>query len=92
MSDTTLAASHLVGHDRGVSVARVTAHRHPGRIRSPAMLSRPYPAAFRRAHTEDAPPAPGPPHRAGRPGARDLTDEAPAAATARLRSHLDRHR
>jgi pimeloyl-ACP methyl ester carboxylesterase len=48
------AAFHLVGHDWGGHVAWVTAHRHPGRIRSLAVLSRPHPAAFRRAYKEDA--------------------------------------
>jgi pimeloyl-ACP methyl ester carboxylesterase len=40
---------HLVGHDWGGHVAWVTAHRHPARIRSLSILSRPHPAAFRRA-------------------------------------------
>ena len=45
---------HLVGHDWGGHVAWVTAHRHPGRVRSLAVLSRPHPAAFRRAYRENA--------------------------------------
>jgi pimeloyl-ACP methyl ester carboxylesterase len=45
---------HLVGHDWGGHVAWVTAHRHPGRVRSLAVLSRPHPAAFRRAYKENA--------------------------------------
>lgn len=40
---------HLVGHDWGGHVGWLTAHRHPGRIRSLTVLSRPHPAAFRRA-------------------------------------------
>ena len=48
------ATFHLVGHDWGGHVAWVTAHRHPGRIRSLTVLSRPHPAAFRRAYKEDA--------------------------------------
>ena len=45
---------HLVGHDWGGHVARVTAHRHSERVRSLAVLSRPHPAAFRRAFKENA--------------------------------------
>ncbi len=48
------ATFHLVGHDWGGHVAWVTAHRHPGRIRSLTVLSRPHPSAFRRAYKEDA--------------------------------------
>jgi pimeloyl-ACP methyl ester carboxylesterase len=44
---------HLVGHDWGGHVGWVTAHRHPGRIRSLTILSRPHPAAFRRAFREN---------------------------------------
>ena len=47
-------AFHLVGHDWGGQVAWVTAHRHPGRVRSLTILSRPHPAAFRRAFKENA--------------------------------------
>jgi len=35
-------------------VSWVTAHRHPARLRSLTILSRPHPAAFRRAFKEDA--------------------------------------
>ncbi|HYB70172.1 MAG TPA: alpha/beta hydrolase [Candidatus Bathyarchaeia archaeon] len=45
---------HLVGHDWGGQVAWVTAHRHPDRLRSLTVLSRPHPAAFRRAFRENA--------------------------------------
>ena len=45
---------HLVGHDWGGHVGWVTAHRHPGRVRSLAILSRPHPAAFRRAFKANA--------------------------------------
>ena len=45
---------HLVGHDWGGHVAWVTADRHPGRLRSLTVLSRPHPAAFRRAFKENA--------------------------------------
>jgi pimeloyl-ACP methyl ester carboxylesterase len=45
---------HLVGHDWGGHVSWVTAHRHPARIRSLTVLSRPHPAAFRRAFRDNA--------------------------------------
>ena len=45
---------HLVGHDWGGHVAWATAHRHPERIASLTILSRPHPAAFRRAFRENA--------------------------------------
>jgi pimeloyl-ACP methyl ester carboxylesterase len=44
---------HLVGHDWGGQVAWVVAHRHPERVASLTILSRPHPAAFRRAFRED---------------------------------------
>jgi pimeloyl-ACP methyl ester carboxylesterase len=47
-------AFHLVGHDWGGQVAWATAHRHPARIASLTVLSRPHPAAFRRAFRENA--------------------------------------
>ena len=37
---------HLVGHDWGGQVAWLTASRHPDRLRSLTVLSRPHPAAF----------------------------------------------
>ena len=45
---------HLIGHDWGGQVAWCTASRHPDRVRSLAVLSRPHPAAFRRAFKENA--------------------------------------
>ena len=45
---------HLVGHDWGGHVSWATAHRHPERIASLTILSRPHPAAFRRAIRENA--------------------------------------
>jgi pimeloyl-ACP methyl ester carboxylesterase len=48
------ARFHLVGHDWGGQVAWVTAARHPERLQSLAVLSRPHPAAFRRALDGDA--------------------------------------
>ena len=45
---------HLVGHDWGGHVSWATAHRHPERVASLAILSRPHPAAFRRAFRENA--------------------------------------
>ena len=48
------APFHLVGHDWGGQVAWVFADRHPDRLRSLTILSRPHPRAFRRAFQEDA--------------------------------------
>jgi pimeloyl-ACP methyl ester carboxylesterase len=45
---------HLVGHDWGGQVAWVTAARHPERVASLTILSRPHPAAFQRALRDDA--------------------------------------
>jgi len=45
---------HLVGHDWGGHVSWATAHRHPERVASLTILSRPHPAAFRRAFRENA--------------------------------------
>ena len=45
---------HLVGHDWGGAVAWTVAHRHPERLRSLAVLSRPHPSAFRDALSSDA--------------------------------------
>jgi pimeloyl-ACP methyl ester carboxylesterase len=45
---------HLVGHDWGGAVAWLTAARHPHRIASLTVLSRPHPAAFRTAFRADA--------------------------------------
>jgi pimeloyl-ACP methyl ester carboxylesterase len=44
---------HLVGHDWGGSLAWLIADRHPERLASLAMLSRPHPASFARAMKED---------------------------------------
>ncbi|HZR83676.1 MAG TPA: alpha/beta hydrolase [Candidatus Binatia bacterium] len=44
---------HLVGHDWGGQIAWVVAHRHPERIASLTVLSRPHPEAFRRAYASD---------------------------------------
>jgi pimeloyl-ACP methyl ester carboxylesterase len=50
---------HLVGHDWGGSLAWEIAARHPARLGSLTVLSRPHPGAFARALRED----PGQPHR-----------------------------
>lgn len=47
------APFHLVGHDWGGQVAWCAAARHPERIRSLAVYSRPHPAAFRAAYQEN---------------------------------------
>lgn len=45
---------HLVGHDWGGQLAWLLAARHPERLRSLTVLSRPHPAAFARALASDA--------------------------------------
>jgi pimeloyl-ACP methyl ester carboxylesterase len=45
---------HVVGHDWGGQVAWFVAARHPERVASLTVLSRPHPAAFQRALTSDA--------------------------------------
>ena len=45
---------HLVGHDWGGQIAWLIAARHPQRLKSLTVLSRPHPAAFARAMKEDA--------------------------------------
>jgi pimeloyl-ACP methyl ester carboxylesterase len=45
---------HLVGHDWGGAVAWMVAARHPDRLASLTVLSRPHPGAFRRAFRNDA--------------------------------------
>jgi len=47
------ARVHVVGHDWGGQVAWLTAARHPERLASLTILSRPHPAAFRRAFEAD---------------------------------------
>ncbi len=44
---------HLVGHDWGGQIAWLTAARHPERLRSLTVLSRPHPAAFAAAMKSD---------------------------------------
>ena len=48
------ARFHIVGHDWGGQVAWLVAARHPDRVASLSVLSRPHPAAFRRAFQQDA--------------------------------------
>ena len=48
------ARFHVVGHDWGGQVAWLVAARHPARVASLSVLSRPHPAAFRRAFQADA--------------------------------------
>jgi len=47
------ARVHLVGHDWGGQVAWLTAARHPERLASLTILSRPHPVAFRAAFQAD---------------------------------------
>ncbi|MGB5757356.1 MAG: alpha/beta hydrolase [Acidimicrobiales bacterium] len=44
---------HLVGHDWGGQVAWLTASRHPDRLRTLTVLSRPHPAAFAASFSVD---------------------------------------
>jgi pimeloyl-ACP methyl ester carboxylesterase len=44
---------HLIGHDWGGQIAWLIAAGHPQRVASLSVLSRPHPAAFTRAMTED---------------------------------------
>lgn len=48
------ATFHLVGHDWGGAVAWTAADRHPDRLASLTVLSRPHPSAFRSAIEADA--------------------------------------
>src|SRR5262245_28346611 len=48
------ARFHLVGHDWGGHVGWLVAARYPERLASLTVLSRPHPAAFRRAWQDDA--------------------------------------
>lgn len=49
-----LAPFHLVGHDWGAQVAWTVAARHPDRVASLTVLSRPHPGAFLRSMEVDA--------------------------------------
>ncbi|KXU31457.1 MULTISPECIES: alpha/beta fold hydrolase [Sphingobium] len=53
MDAVGVADFHLVGHDWGGQIAWLLAAAHPERIRTLSILSRPHPAAFARALTED---------------------------------------
>jgi len=48
------AKFHLVGHDWGGQISWLIAARHPQRLRSLSILSRPHPEAFIRAMKEDS--------------------------------------
>lgn len=48
-----VSSFHLVGHDWGGQIAWLTAARHPDRLRSLTVLSRPHPVAFAEALAED---------------------------------------
>jgi pimeloyl-ACP methyl ester carboxylesterase len=81
---------HLVGHDWGGSLAWIIADRHPERLGSLTMLSRPHPAAFARAlQTDPEQPTRSRHHKAflePDAGARLLADDAQW-----LRSRLSRN-
>lgn len=77
---------HLVGHDWGGQIAWLTASRHPSRLRSLTVLSRPHPAAFAAALRDDPAQADRSRHHMAfqDPGmaARLLTDDASAVRNA----------
>ncbi|HKC51685.1 MAG TPA: alpha/beta hydrolase [Myxococcota bacterium] len=78
---------HLVGHDWGGQLAWITAARSPRRVRTLSVVSRPHPAAFARAMSED--PEQG--KRSGHHRAfqrAEATDELLADRAARLRAAL----
>jgi pimeloyl-ACP methyl ester carboxylesterase len=78
---------HLVGHDWGGQVAWLTAARHPDRLLSLTVLSRPHPAAFARSFAVDPGQAErSKHHRAMTP---ELTDRWWADNCAALRRMLD---
>lgn len=81
---------HLVGHDWGGQVAWTTAARHPARVRSLAVISRPHPAAFVASMRADGAQAGRSGHhrRFQRP---EATDELLADDAAWLRAAYDRN-
>ena len=78
---------HLVGHDWGGHLAWITAALHPERIRSLTVLSRPHPAAFARAMTQDAKQSSRSKHHRAFQRS-EVTDELLADDCARLRTLL----
>lgn len=80
---------HLIGHDWGGHVAWWTAIEHPEAVTTLTVLSRPHPAAFRRALADD-------PEQSGRSGhhrtllAEGAADDLLADGATRLRSLYDR--
>jgi len=81
------ARFHLVGHDWGGQVAWLTAARHPDRLLSLTVLSRPHPAAFARSFALDPEQSErSKHHRAMTP---ELTDRWWADDCAALRKMLD---
>ena len=78
---------HLVGHDWGGQLAWLTAARHPERVRTLAVLSRPHPAAFARAMANDPEQANRSRHHRAFQRA-EATDVLLAGGAARLRAAL----
>jgi pimeloyl-ACP methyl ester carboxylesterase len=78
---------HLVGHDWGGQLAWILAARHPERVRTLSVLSRPHPAAFARAMSEDPEQAGRSRHHASNQRA-EATDELLADEARRLRRAL----
>jgi pimeloyl-ACP methyl ester carboxylesterase len=78
---------HLVGHDWGGQLAWILAARRPERVRTLSVLSRPHPAAFARALTEDPEQANRSRHHRAHQRA-EATDDWLADGAARLRGAL----
>jgi pimeloyl-ACP methyl ester carboxylesterase len=78
---------HLVGHDWGGQLAWLLAARHPERVRTLSVLSRPHPAAFARAMADDTAQAGRSRHHVSFLRA-EATDELLADGAKRLRAAL----
>jgi pimeloyl-ACP methyl ester carboxylesterase len=78
---------HLVGHDWGGQLAWLTAARHPERVRTLSVLSRPHPAAFARALKDDPEQADRSRHHRAHQRA-EATDAWLAEGAARFRAAL----
>ncbi len=78
---------HLVGHDFGGGIAWITAARHPERVKSLAVISRPHPQAFREALRKDSDQQMRSGHH-GRYQRPEATDEVFANNVARHRNML----
>jgi pimeloyl-ACP methyl ester carboxylesterase len=80
---------HLVGHDWGGQLAWIAAAQSPQRVRTLAVISRPHPAAFARALSEDPEQAKRSQHHRTHQRA-EATDDLLAGGCKRLRAALSR--